>query len=443
MSTFDFAPSYRIGNEAIAYQHDSALHNQLTDLVIGMRALGTYTQDIANREAAETAVFKASGISIRLDIVSSVVPNAGVYVPDLDKNHPILNNYMRGYRANTDLAKVLNFTNGKFVGVVDKKKGKFLGDFSKMRIPVFITTALLSNEWFSPGEVAAAIMHEVGHVASYFERILDITSMNYAAAYVAERILKTGTDVERIKLISEFEKNTNTVIRDKETIVESENGQAIFTHLVLEATKQRRNEEGDEVYSFRGFEFSSDQFVTRHGAGRDLSTLIAKLDNMSLGRSSQPWVLHIAIQLSLAGLAVAGIVMGSAAVGSIIMTFPNIQNIGLALLAVLWILKATGGDYVKIYDDPKERLVRIRNEMVGQLKEAETTAQREQLVHDIAFVTEAMKATVDKPTWYEFVRTYLPTDYRKEKNSREFQQTLEKLMNNDLFVAAATLESTV
>lgn len=443
MSTFEFAPQYRIGNEAIAYQNDSSMHSQLSQIIVQMRAVAAYSQDIQNRAAIEKVIFDTSGISIRLDVVTNNTANAGVYIPDLDKNHPIINNYVRGYRSNADLTKVMNFTNGKFTGVVDKKNGKFLGDFSKIRTPVYITSGLLANEYFSPGEVATAIMHEVGHIATYFERLLDITSLNYAAVYVAERVLKTGTDVERIKLVTEFEKATNTELKDKETIISSENGMAIYTHLVFEATRQRRNEEGDEIYSYRGFEFSSDQFVTRHGAGRDLATLIAKIDGMQFGRSSRSWVLHVAIQLFFAYIAVLLAMGVGGAISNIINTFANIQNVGISLYGIFLLLSLTDTPTTKIYDDPKERINRIRNEMVGALKETTIPQEREIIVKDIAFLEEATKNVIDKPTWVEFIKSYLPTDYRKAKNSRDFQQNLEKLMNNDLFLASATLEATV
>lgn len=437
---FEFAPRYRIGNEAIAYQLGSNLHNNLQGVIEEMCAVGTFITDTTNRAKMAKVIFDATGINVIINVVQTPIINACVYIPDLDKNHPIINNYARGYRSNTDLHRVLNFNSGKFVGVIDRKNGKFLGDFSKMIIPIHVTTGLLTEERLTIGERAAGIMHELGHIATYFERILDFTSLNYAAAYTAERVLKLGTDKERVELLSEFEKATSTELRDKETIVTSENGQVIFTHLVFEATRQRRNEEGDEIYSYRGFEFSSDQFVTRHGAGRDLSTLIAKLDSMNFGSSSMPWTLHVMIQLSQAMLAVVGTCGLMFAVGNMLATFVNIQNLGVALLSITWILSAITSNDTKIYDDPKERITRVRNEMVGALKVAVTPEQRTQIVNDIAVLDAATENVIDKPTWFDFVRTYMPTDYRKSKTSREFQQGLEKLMNNDAFVAAAQLK---
>lgn len=431
MGTFEFAPSYRIGNEAIAYQHESSLHNQLAQLILEMRAVGTYTADIQNRTKVSDLILEATGIKVILNITATAVPNACVYIPDLDKNHPLLNNYMRGWRSNSDMHKVLNFTNGKFTGIVDKKNGKFLGDFSKMVIPVHVTTGLLADEYFTPGEVAAAIEHELGHIATYYERIIDLANANYAAVYVTERVLKTASDVDRIKLLTEFEKATTTELQDKETIVNSESGEAIYTHLITEAVKSRRNEEGDEVYSQRGFEFTSDQFVTRHGAGRDLATIIAKLDNRGFGSSSQSWITHVALQL----LSFATHVV----LGALVLWWRGI--IPLILYVVVTINMF--GPTIKIYDDPRERIDRIRNEMVGSLKEAPNREIREAIARDLAQVDKIAATLVDKPTWTEFLKNYLSSTTRNEKASREFQQNLEKLMNNDLFVAAATLETTV
>ena len=57
----------------------------------------------------------------------------------------------------------------------------------------------------------------------------------------------------------------------------------------------------------------------------------------------------------------------------------------------------------------------------------------------LAQVDQIAATLEDKPTWVEFIKGYLSSTSRNEKSSREFQQTLEKLMNNDLFVAAAIL----
>lgn len=425
---FEFMPRYRIGNEAMQYKLNSKLFPRLEEAVHQLRAVGNYDPSSVAQSGIAKIVMEETGICIQMRVEKASYINAGVYIPELDRNNPILTNYMRGWRSNSDLHKVINFNNGTFNGLLDKKNGKVAGDFSKMIVPVFVTSAMmLDAERYTDSDVAAAIGHEVGHLWSYFERLIDLLSMNYAASYVAERVLKTATDVDRISLITEYEKAMDIELADKETIARSESGGVIYTHLVLETIKNRRNAEGNEVYSYRGFEFSSDQFVTRHGGGLAVATVVAKINQDYGHTSTMSWTAHILLN-------VAGAIVFLAALGILALA-------GMWFTAIVTGLLIVGcNPHASVYDNPEERLQRIRNEMVGSLKEATSPEQRASVSHDIALLDGIMKDFEDKPSWHELIWNHLLPNGRKTKANMSLQQDLEKLMNNDLFVAAARLE---
>lgn len=427
MNDFDFAPRYRIGNEAMQYRLDSKLFPRLQEAIHQLRSVGNYDPSTLAQSGISKIVMEETGINILMRVERAPVVNAGVYIPDLDRNNPILTNMMRGWRSNTDLHKVMNFTNGSFNGVVDKKRGMIAGDLSKMVVPMFVTSAMMDNTNYTDLEVAAAIGHEVGHLWAYFERLIDLVSMNYAASYVAERVLKIATDVDRIKLITEYETAMDIKLVDKETIATSESAGVIYTHLVLETVKNRRDAEGNEVYSHRGFEFSSDQFVTRHGGGLEIASVVAKMSLEYGSPATRSWTTHIFLNVLSAVLFLAG--MGILIVGGRWFT---------AICAGLLIIGSNPMD--RIYDEPAQRIERIRAEMVGGLKEAVSAEQRASIAHDIALLDKIVEDFEDKPGWHELIWMYLIPTGRKTKSNMSLQQSLEKLMNNDLFVAAARLE---
>ena len=138
------------------------------------------------------------------------------------------------------------------------------------------------------------------------------------------------------------------------------------------------------------------------------------------------WTAHILLN-------VAGAIVFLAALG--------ILALGMWFTAIVTGLLIVGcNPHASVYDNPEERLQRIRNEMVGALKEAVSPEQRASVSHDIALLDNIMKDFEDKPSWHELIWNHLLPNGRKTKANMSLQQDLEKLMNNDLFVAAARLE---
>ena len=428
MDEFEFMPPYRIGNEASAFVNNSKLFERLTDAIGKLRTVGNYDPASCTQSGIAKIVYEETGVSIMFKVAPSNFKNAFAYVPDLDRNNPIMSNFIRGWKSNADLHKVLNFTGNNFNGLVDKTKGRVDGDFSKIVIPAGFTKGLLEDKTITDRQLAEVLGHEIGHYVSYCERLIDLVSINYAAAYTAERVLKLSTNADRIKLVSEYEKEIDTVLADKETIVSSESGEAIYTHLVLETIRSRRNAEGNQTYSHRGFEYSADQFVTRHGGGLELAKVITRLAMDDYHSSIRSWPGHLIIQMFTA------LIFGGF-VGIIIHKTYVITGIITAL-----ILLATGND-TRIYDDPEERIKRMRNDLVASLKETADKETHAFIVRDIRAMDTLLENVKDKLTWHEAIWNYMVPKGIKDRNAREFQQDLEKIMNNDLFVAAATLDT--
>lgn len=416
----DFIP---VGVEAIAYQ-STKFYDELTDLVEQYRKAGIYSTTEAAKIGIPKLIEDYTGMSVRIDVEDSWSPNAMIRIPDMDKNHPMLNNFYRGWFTNNDMHTISKMVNDKFTGIIDRKNAKVAGHFSKITAPMYLTTAILKSEKFTSREVTAIMLHELGHLYTYFERIIDLVSINYAAWSAAERIMKTEQDTDRVVILTEFSNAVDANLIEKETLAKLDGKEVIFTHLVCETVKNRRNEEGDMVYSYRGYEFSSDQFAVRHGAGSDLAIALDKVYRAQfINPSYLSWPTHVAIQ-SVSFL--YHLLMASSGFVGTLFT-------ALVLLAAR--------PMNKTYDDPRQRMERIKREMVGELKLKLSDERRRQLVQDVEAIDTMMVGVKDKAEWLEAVWKYLLPAGRSSQAKMEFQQTLERLANNNLFLQAARLDN--
>ncbi len=410
--------------EAIDHQGQSKLFDGIAKIIEEVRQAGELTDEAFAKHGLASLIEDACGIAIKVSVVMSPFNGAAIEVPSLDKNHPLIAGIIRHFASNHDLERVKKLNGNKFFGVVDKEDSKVYGVFTKLVCPMYLTSNLLGDDQFSPREIAAIVLHELGHVFSYYERLVDVVTGNYLILAASEKMFKLDSVVDRIEVISEFDKYAGVKIPDKETVAKSNDKGAVYAHLSCEMVKQRRNVEGDEVYSYRGFEFSADQFATRHGAGAELVAAVDKLERATwLNPSYISWPLHIAKEISKV-------------LGLLFATSVPFLTIPMLACGLIVILAARPMD--RLYDEPHARLKRIEREMVAELKNRQlTTFRREQVLGDIETVREYTEIVNDKRTLFETIWAYVIPAGNESRKHMEFQQSLERLTSNDLYVASA------
>jgi len=415
--------------EAIEHQGESSLYKIITDGIKEFRESGELTDGSIAGLGLAAKIEDNCGISVKFQIDNSPFVNAAVKIPQLDKNHTVIASIIRIYAGNDDLLNVKKFSGNKLVGVVDKKDSKVYGGFSKLTCPVFMTTGLLTRDDVSNEEVAAVILHELGHVFTYFERLIDVVTANYAITVAADKMLGLESDVDRMEILSELDKYIGITIPDKENVVHTDDKGMFYTHVSCEVVKQRRNEEGNDIYSYRGFEFAADQFATRHGAGASLVSILDKMNRMMfLNPSYVSWPTHVAVELAKAASVI------TLAVGSLVSLNPFLIITGM-------VIALTDRPLNKLYDDPAERFERIDREMVSELKNRQLDdKRRQQIVDDLFVIRELTKKITDKRTLWEIIWTYVSPTGKESTKNKEFQKSLERLVNNDLYLASAILK---
>ncbi len=410
------------GMEAIDFQ-SVELHQGLTNIIREWRVSKDYNEGNSHAQAISAIISEKTGISTNIEVSQVPVPNAYVEVPQLDKNNPILSRMQRALFNTSDMRKLTKIIGDTVNSTLDFKKGKVYGDLTKLVIPVYITTGILNDSDFIDEEVAAIVCHELGHIWSLFESLVDVVSVNVAAHTVANRLMGLNTPQARVALIMETSKELDVDAKLLETIAEETSKEVIYTHIVSTTLKERRNAEGDETYSYRGFEFSADQYAVRMGGGKYLASALARIEKKAfLGTTYRSWPGHIFLEVM------------SVVIKFSLSIMSPIYGIGFAI----YLLVARPMD--KIYDDPKERLERIRREMISQLKTDISPAERRAIVKDLSAVEDVYSRMSPKTPWLEAVWKYVIPTGRKQQASMEFQQSLERLANNELFVTAAKLE---
>lgn len=409
--------------EAAAFKNNTHFHDKLTALFQAVRDDGGSTESFA-KLGMPAAIFEATGVSVRISIIEDWSANMGVVLAQLDKNSAIIPEIRRSIGGDSTLIAVQKLNKNHFTVGVDRTAGKVTGGMSLLTHQLIITSGMMNSEKYTAGMLSAGLIHELGHVYSYSERITDLFTINYAIYSAAEEMFKMSDPSKRVELISEFDKYMGVNIPDKENIVNSSRTE-VTTHLCCEVIKQRRNAEGDMTYSYRGFEQSSDQFVTRHGAGLDLARTISQMEKDGFFRAStNSWPLHLSLELFKSVLFVAEMV-------AIVHTSPL-----LIIAPAIALLVSRPMD--KIYDEPRARMERIKRDMMAELKNGNLNmSRRETILSDLAYL-EPIAATInDKRTMWEAIWAYIIPAGNEARKRMEFQQSLEKLTSNELYVASA------
>lgn len=414
-----------VATEAINYQGTAALFEPLVDKLKQLKATQNYTNEEAARIGIASLIYDKTGVSVSTQIVDLQYPQAAIQIPNLDRNHPLIADIIRWSAGDKSVATLKKIAAGDLVGVVDREKGKVYGALSKLVCPLYITTEFFTNEAFTMENLAATILHEVGHVFTYYEMLGDVCTKNYAVACAANDMFNKQTVSDRIKVLESYERILGSEIDDKKTVAEGTDKTATVTHLLCSATYERRNEDGSTVYSYRGFEFLADQFATRHGAGKYLGETVRKLAPLTATSATA----HYATELFKFSTLVANIVF----------TATTYNFVFLAIQAT-YILMVRPMD--KLYDDPLERIERIEREMRGELRDRKLSdVRRKQVLADIDAMVMVKEGVKDRKGIMDIIWEYVIPSGRSERKATEFQQELEKLTNNELYVAAARLDA--
>lgn len=419
-----------LGCEAIAFKEGrSELLTKLAESIKYLRSAETYTRNTINLSKIEQVIFQETGITtnVVIDVECDSWVALFVQSPDIDRNNTMINAIERDLRGNDDISDMLKIRTTSKIGGVDRRTGKVFGLLSELPVTIYITLGALDCAVLSDEEIAAGLIHEIGHPYSFFERLLDNVIINVSSASTAERILKTEREFDRLQLVETFEKVNEVKLANKSVIIQSDSRGEIYTKLILDTLQAKRNENGEEFYNWKGWEFSADQFAVRHGCGSLVASFLDKT-GLEAERLSQPvrWAMDMYV-FSMIGVSVL------AGVGVIAGLYMGIVTSIAAISATLSIDPRTN-----VYDTPKDRLERMYREYTVALKNKEIKGNlREFYTSEQAQIKQLIEKTNDSSGIKDAIWNYLIPMGRASNKERILQQEIEKLSHNELYNVAA------
>lgn len=368
---------------------------------------------------------------IKVHVVTHLAP-AAIMPFYSNKNHIFLNEIFRGRPNLTDQNKLLKQLDQK-KGSVNLEKATVGGIFSEYDHPLYLNFHTLIGQFkLSSTEITTVMLHELGHAfyACYYSDRTDRTNQVLAGVVRHLHANETG-DIEYV--YRELSKVSSKI--PKEEIDKMLNGPrtvagAAFFKVVSEIVRAQTT---DDTYNETAFEQRADNFASRFGYGKPL---ILSLEKLSAGSGEKNIATRTFVHLLNASLLLVlcfflGITVLAANVLGIIV-------FGFYTHLFFLLSREDYRDYT--YDDLKFRYLRVRQDMIDQLKEIKEDKEVvKKMLDGIYAIDEAIKSTAVVRTLPSVISNFIFSGARQAAKSVKEQQLMEALASNELFVKSAEL----
>lgn len=389
-------------------------------------------------------VLKRLGLNVYLitdSILAATMPN--VYNPYNIVNQDEFKDALTGeYNSIMGSGLLYNKQSGFKMGTIDNKKAKVSGWFSEQPVPVFINFIELVNDYkITVPEITAILLHELGHVYEGAALCAKTVSTNQVLAEASRRAVDMEPN-ERQEFIYQELKKLNEDIKKEDIEGLSNSSPVVMGVSMFRAIVSSVQSLSGSRHDRTTYESLSDSFATRFGYAEHVATGLDKLLNSPVRKLFQS-----ANSILVAVLVVQSIV-------SLIRTFSSlVVSKNLSFKILIGILRNIVNIFVftamerentrdMTYDLDKDRFIRLRNNLVGLLKNTSIDNKtRRATLEQI----KTIDGIIDKSWNFRGVIGQLsimlsPIDRRTYK-AIQAQQELEKMIANDIFVNAAKLKT--
>ncbi len=389
-----------------------------------------------SRSNIEKLIQKHTGLKIALDLLSDIPPCTMPIRVNTD--HIFTPDWAKSLFENDANLLIDRAEGTKKQGSVNLKEGKLAGVFTEAEAPIYMGAKFLQAWKMSPKEMAAVLLHEVGHVFTFLEYVGRTVRTNQVLAAVHKSLLNKTTRDEH-KLI--LQRGGKVLVGDEGALVELTditNEQTVTTIILHKGlTTVNRNELGkvSANYDETSAEQLADQFATRQGLGVELSTSLEKISRhygapeyffsarvleafMSIFVS---FVVPVLYMVLAAGSLGAGVVIGG-------------------VLTVLFIYLAGDNYRDRTYDDLRVRFLRIKEDIIHRLKDVDVPPKEaKEAIENLKKIEQVIDKTKDHKHLYTVISNFVFPGNRAAMKAADLQRDLEALAANDIFVKAKEL----
>lgn len=432
--------------EAIDFQRNSTLIKEMElqfDSVMKDPTKGT----IEKVEKAIAAIAKKqTGMTIRFHFQRDNVLNACVYTPLSSTAHP-----MRAHRIMEAVSRSKTFMSEKelFKGTVDIKTGKVSGIYAEVPVDVMVSTMFLhpaANAGIRADHLAAIVAHELGHALMFFYFTGKAVISNLAVAEIIKKQQSGASSQEIAEVIRVIELKTGYSLRDLGTITDQSDPFVIQQIITAQHIEKIRSELGTRFYDRRAFEFAADQFVARHGGAL---LIVEALD--IINRKYPGYTAYYSTNSQVIAASIMGYVkaIGYGTASALAMALTPIAGPEMVLISLILgftaISQFFSAPHEDVYDDPKNRFLAMRRELIAYGKEPDLPREvRADIAQQIMGIDEII-ASLGTLKFFgpKTIYPWLHGALTGRTGQMNFQRELENLANNRLFEASNVLLSKV
>lgn len=304
---------------------------------------------------------------------------------------------------------------------VDLKTGFVSGDIVKDLTYTFILSHQMLNGFggFTSAENTASILHEFGHIINSFMYLGDYVWLNYYLTEGIEVMLGRKKAKVELELYNDRWMRENVPKEEYEAFTHNQTEEGAKRVILSVAKKLPRHHlTQNEITAKRREEQTADMYATRLGYGRDLASGLHKLSKYYEDPS----------------------LVGAFWFGEMAKLFATVLFLPFAIIGLM-VYDPAGGDAHTMdgrYDEPMDRLVKIRRDLVAQLKKP-GPLNKQALADDIDAIDEMIKEYSTNSSMFDGIINFFRPSVRKMRQNTKVEDDLESLMNNDLFLQAHKL----
>ena len=429
------ATQARLSMEAVEWDDDGTLFNDIARVISEFRSEVKASDELAAEKLLHSefgrVILKHMGMKATLSIDNSNGINAYIVVPAIDRNNPILHRFANLTTGNrTVLDKLVK--EEELYALVDRKEGRLGGILSEIDHPIYITRGMLfNNDKFGPREIAAVILHELGHAFSYYEGLSQYIRQNVILASNVAEFRDTSDAQTRLRIISRLKAERLLPKEFDDSRVANAGDK--YTTVVISMGQRMIAEDPNSIFhNSTTFESAADQFAIRKGAGLYLAKSLTKIYKQ-YNSSAFEYYFGLFISVAMSIMSMLFVAIGA--------LHPVFFLFGLVSYMTA-LIQGAFSDALSSYDTPRDRLKRIRTEMIGRLKKQDLSdVVRKELVKTFDSLDELLKQN-DKhynanETLGKLIYDRLDSLFIRQKDAKKRQQALEDLLNNELYVSAA------
>lgn len=432
----EFGNQVRASLEAIQRQ-DGRFYKELSECLDKLKSIPDISDNDIARSDLPRIIKKHTNMTVSFDVVKYTWDMA-VHFVQVDKNHVLFeqrSSFIAYITANHETKKL------EEIGGVDLSTSRVTGIFTEVPVKILVGSNYFSGfnankeaiQYFTGAEIASLILHELGHAFSTFEFLGSTVMTGLLISSTVRGVMDMPEGPARTKIVTKACDNVNIQLtEDQVQDILRRYGENADAVILSETVRHGTALTKTKIYDARNFEQMADQFAVKHGAAPTLASGLEKLSKLGWDINYRHPVTYAVFEAMKITYTLATLVLST-------VIFPP-----LGLLKLMIVISNIAE--VKIYDDPKDRFIKMKHELIADLRtldknSAASTEIRKQIVESIELVERQISTVKDRETVSKAIWNVMTPWGRNRAQQEQKQKLLENAIDNELHLKTAQLTS--